>query len=218
MHGSWRIELRRQQDGEADRAGAHDGDRVSGLHLTVQHAALEAGRQDVAQHDERFFVAVRGKVVETHVGMRDAHELRLRAVDGVAEDPAPVAAVRVHAFPAVVALPAGRDTGDDHPIAWMNGRDRRAHLRHDADALVPENPARRHTRQVALQDVQVGTADGGGGDPDDGVGRVLDRRAGRLFPGALARTVIDQRLHATCRGALGLRRRGFGGYSHDSTP
>ena len=88
----------------------------------------------------------------------------------------------------------------------------------DADALVPENPARRHTRHVALQDVQVGAADGGGGDPDDGVGRVLDRRAGLLFPGALARTVIDQRLHATCRGALGLRRRGFGGYSHESTP
>jgi hypothetical protein len=30
--------------------------------------------------------------------------------------------------------------------------------------------------------------------------------------------VIDQRLHATGRGALELRRLGFGGYSHNGTP
>src|SRR6187455_2553181 len=154
--GSWRIELRRQQDGQTDRACTYDGDGVPRLHLPVQHAALETGRQDVAQHDQRVLVAAGGKMVETHVDVRDAPELRLRAVDSVAVEPAPIAAMRVHAFPTVIALPAGRDTGDDHPIAWMNGRDRRAHLRHDADALVPENPAGRHTRQVALQDVQVG--------------------------------------------------------------
>jgi hypothetical protein len=150
--------------------------------------------------------------------MRDPHEFRLGAVDGVAQDPAPVAAMRVHALPAVVARSAGRDTGDDHAVAWTNGRHGGTHVNHDADALVPENPARRHTWQVALQDVQVGTADGRGGDPDDGVRGVLDRRAGRLFPRSLARTVIHQRLHATCGCTLGLRRLEFGGHTHHSPP
>ena len=46
-----RVELRRQQRGQADGPGAHDGHRVARLHLAVQHAALEAGGEDVAQHD-----------------------------------------------------------------------------------------------------------------------------------------------------------------------
>src|SRR4029077_4285502 len=123
-----------------------------------------------------------------HVRMGDPHEFRLRAVDGIAQDPATVAAMRVHALPAVVALSAGRDTGDDHTVAWTNGRHGGTHFHHDADALVPENPAGRHTREVALQDVQVGTADGRGRDPDDGVRGVLDGGPGRLFPRSLART------------------------------
>ena len=54
------VELGRQQRGQADRAGADDGDRAAGLNLAVEHAALEAGRQDIAQHDERFLVRAVG--------------------------------------------------------------------------------------------------------------------------------------------------------------
>ena len=61
-----------------------------------------------AQHDECFLISIRRHVIEARVGMRDPHVFRLRAVDGVPEDPAAVAAVRVHAFPAVLALSAGR--------------------------------------------------------------------------------------------------------------
>ena len=52
-----------------------------GCDLAVEHAALEAGRQDVAQHDQRLFVGALGNRVQAGVGMGNAHELGLRAVD-----------------------------------------------------------------------------------------------------------------------------------------
>ena len=55
-----RIELRGQQRGKADRPGADDRHRGARLNLAVQHAALEAGRQDVAEHHERFFIGAGG--------------------------------------------------------------------------------------------------------------------------------------------------------------
>ena len=92
-----RIELRGQQRRQPDRAGADDRHGVARLHLAVEHAALEAGRQDVAEHHQRFFVGAVGNRIEAGVGVRNANELGLRAVDGVAEDPAAGRAVREHA-------------------------------------------------------------------------------------------------------------------------
>ena len=54
------VELGRQQRGQAHWSGTDDGDRAAGLNLAVEHAALEAGRQDIAQHDERFLVRAVG--------------------------------------------------------------------------------------------------------------------------------------------------------------
>ena len=68
-----------------------------GCDLAVEHAAFEAGRQDVAEHDQRLLVGAVGDGIEAGVGVGDAHVLRLGAVDGVAEDPAAGRAVRVHA-------------------------------------------------------------------------------------------------------------------------
>ena len=45
-----------------------------------------------------------------------------------------------------------------------------------AHRLVAEDVALLHGRHVAVEEVQVGAADGGGGDPHDGVARVLDLR------------------------------------------
>ena len=92
-----RVELRRQQRREADRTGADDRDRAARLYLAVEHAALEAGRQDVAQHDQRLFVGAAGDRVEAGVGVGRADVFGLRAVDLVAENPAAGRAVRVHA-------------------------------------------------------------------------------------------------------------------------
>ena len=107
-----------------------------GLHLAVQHAALEAGRQNVAEHDERLFIAAGGKVVETHVGMRDAHQFRLRAVDRVAEDPAPGGAVGIHLLAAILHIATGADAGDQDMVSRLERGDGRANLVDNTDALM----------------------------------------------------------------------------------
>ena len=45
--------------GEADRAGADDGDDVAGLDLPVEHADLVAGGQDVGEHQQLLVAARR---------------------------------------------------------------------------------------------------------------------------------------------------------------
>lgn len=71
----------------------------------------------------------------------------------------------------------------------------RAGLADDAHALVAQDPAVRHLRHVALQDVQVGAADGRGGDLDDRVGGLANPRPRPLLPGPAAGPVVHQRLH-----------------------
>ena len=58
-----------------------------------------------------------------------------------------------------------------------------------------EDPAAGHGRHVALQNVQVRTADGDGIDTDDRVGVIADYRLRRFFPGLPARSVIDEGSH-----------------------
>jgi hypothetical protein len=134
-------------------------------------------------------------VVEAVVRVRDPDVLGLRAVDEVAEDPATVHAVRVHALLARVALPARGDARDEDAIALREARDGGADLLDDADPLVPEDPAVGHRRHVALHDVEVGAADRGLLDPDDRVGGVAHDRVRLLLPGALPGAVVDERLH-----------------------
>jgi hypothetical protein len=176
-----RIELGREQRGQADGPGAHDGHRAAGRDLAVEHAALEAGRQDVAEHHQRLFVRACGNRVEAGVRMRNAHVLGLRAVDGVAQDPAAGGAVRIHAAAAVLALAARRDARDEHVVAGVERGHAGADGLDDAHALVPEDAARRAARHIALEDVQVGAADGRLADLDDGVARRLDLGLGMVF-------------------------------------
>ena len=78
------VELGGHQRGQSDRAGAHNGDRVAGLHLAVQNTALEACGQDIAEHHRCFFLGVRRECIETGVGIRDAYVFCLSSIDGVA--------------------------------------------------------------------------------------------------------------------------------------
>ncbi len=57
---------------------------------------------------------------------------------------------------------------------------------------MPQDAAGRAAWQVALEDVQVGAADGRPGDPHDGVGGGGDLRLGVVLPGLLAGAVIDK--------------------------
>ena len=124
--------------------------------------------------------------------MGGADELRLGSVDGVAEDPAASGAMGEHALAAVFAFAAGADAGDQHPVAGLEGGDCSADAVDDADALVTENPAGGAAGQVALEDVQVGAANGRLGDADNCVGGIDDHRFGVVLPGLLARSVINE--------------------------
>ena len=102
--------------------------------------------------------------------MRDEQVLGPRAVDGVAEAPAPqrAAALRVRRVQAVEALPARRDGADDHSLPDTELVIQSfAELVDDADGLVSEDQPLAH-RVLPLDDVHVGAADGRRGNPDDG--------------------------------------------------
>jgi len=66
--------------------------------------------------------------VKTSVGMGDAYVVRLRPVDGIAQDPAAVSAMGVHPFSAEVAFQAGSDARDDHLVSHVKFRDARPDL------------------------------------------------------------------------------------------
>ena len=70
-----------------------------------------------------------------------------------------------------------------------------AHFLDDADAFVPENAARRAGRHIALQDVQVGAADGRPGNLYDGVGGCADFGYGTRFQRYPSRSFVDESLH-----------------------
>jgi len=77
-----------------------------------------------------------------------------------------------------VAVPTGHLERDDHPITDLEVADVTAHFLDDAHRLVPEDVPLAHERAQSLVQVQVGSADVGGGHPDDGVGGLLDRGVG----------------------------------------
>jgi hypothetical protein len=61
---------------------------------------------------------------------------------------------------------------------------------------VAEDASLFHGGDVALEEVQIGSADGGGLDLDDRVGRLMDGRLRDVVPGLVARPVIDEGLDA----------------------
>lgn len=94
----WYKELRGEQGCKPDRSGVNDGDTAPGLDFPVELPALEAGGQNVAEHHQRLFVRANRNRVQARIGIRNAHELGLRAIDAVAEDPSAGSAVRIHAL------------------------------------------------------------------------------------------------------------------------
>ena len=116
----------------------------------------------------------------------------------MAEDPAAAAgAEAVAALLAEAAAAAGGDAGDEHAVARLERRDRGADLDDRADGLVAEDRPGLHLGDVALEDVQVGSADRRRVDADDRVRRLLDARIRDLVPGALAGAVVDERFHGS---------------------
>ena len=186
---------------QSDRPGADDRDHVAGLDATVLDPDLKPGREDVRQHHALRVADRVGHLVQRRLGVRHAHELGLGAVDQVTEHPANprralvAEAVREDPLLAEAAATARLDARDDHLVADRELGHVAAELDDLPDALVAEDPTRRHGRYVPLHDVQIGAADRRRVDPDDGVGRLLDLRFRHVLPGLLAGSVIHERFH-----------------------
>ena len=101
-----RVKLRRQQGGHAHRARPDYHHTVTRLDLAGEHADLEAGRQNVAEHHQRFFIRAGGYRVQAVVGMGNTHIFGLGTVNRMAQNPAAVSAMGVHLPPAVGATAA----------------------------------------------------------------------------------------------------------------
>ena len=72
-----------------------------------------------------------------------------------------------------------------------------ADLLDDADPLVAEDRCRDFMPGIVPADhVQVGAADGAGGEPDDRVGRLLDLRLGDVVEADVPDPVEDDGLHS----------------------
>ncbi|GDY47491.1 hypothetical protein SANT12839_083730 [Streptomyces antimycoticus] len=189
-------EVRRGDRGQPDRPGAHHHDRIARPHLAVEDAHLVGGGEDIRQQDGVMALGRPRQRIRGQIGERHPDVLGLGAVDHAPENPAPaVTALSVVALPAEAAVAAGRDAGEQHPVAGPDLADIGTGLDDLADPLVAEHPAGADARQLAAEDMQIGAADGRGVDPDDGVGGGLEFGVGHLLPGGLLRPVEDECFH-----------------------
>src|SRR5580700_6584096 len=196
-------QLRAGDRGQADRARADYGDEITRADVAVEHADLVAGGEDIGQHEGLLVAEAAGYAVGGGVGERDADVLGLGAIDLVAEDPAAGAqALPVAAFAAEPAGPAGADAGDQRAVTARQRVHAVTDLDDRPDGLVAEDPALVHRGHVALEDVQVGTADGGRVDPHDGVVIADDLWVRYLFPGLLTGTVVNDGSHDCLLGSF----------------
>ena len=191
-----REQLGRHDRGQTDGAGTDDRHGVAGLDAAVEDAALERGREDVGEKEHLLVRQLVRHLVDGRVCERHARVLGLKAVDQVAEDPATSArAESVTSLLAEAAAPARRDARDEDTVALHERRDRAADGDDGTDRLVAEDRPRLHLGHIALEDVQIGPADGGRVDPDDRVCRIDDGGVGNVLPGSLSRPVVDEGLH-----------------------
>ena len=122
-----RVQLRRHDRREADRAGTDDRDRVARLDAPVEHADLVGRRQDVGEEEHLLVAQPLRHLVDRGVRERHPCELGLEPVDQMAEDPA--AAAGAEAVVTLLAEPAATargDARDEHTIARRDRRNRGA--------------------------------------------------------------------------------------------
>jgi hypothetical protein len=103
--------------------------------------------------------------------------------------------VRIHASSAKITFQTGSDTRDDDLVSYVKLRNALSGLLNDTDAFVAKNATLGYRREIALQDVKIGPADGGSCNSYDRIPRILDRGTWLVFPPGLAGTVINQRFH-----------------------
>src|SRR3977135_2627952 len=193
-----RKELCRKQSREPDRSCTNNCNSGSWLNFTVEHAALKACRQDVAQHDQRFLIGIVRDPVQTRVSVGNAHILGLCPVDGVAENPSAVDTMRVHALSAILAFPACADARNENPFSWFECRDSWPNGFNETYAFVTEHATWSARGDIALEDVKVGTADSGLGNLNNRICWLRNCRLWPLFEGLFSWALKYQCLHKRC--------------------
>jgi hypothetical protein len=166
-----RVQLGSHDGGQADRAGSDDRPGVAGLDPAVEDTDLVAGGKYVGQHEELLVADRLGCEVGGGVGVGHPYVFGLGAVDEVTEDPAAATQTLARmAVAAVAATSACADARHQHPVTGRDGGHARAYFFDGPKRLTSQDAPVGDLTHVTVQDVQVAPADGGGIDPDDGVG------------------------------------------------
>ena len=163
--------------------------------MLVGHAVGDLDRADVGVGHAEILGLAAGKAAQ-HV--RVAEQARRRLAHRLAGD----LGVGVRGVAERVQLPLAEPAGaardrerHDDAVALLELRDGRPDLDDLAHRLVAEDVARLHRRHVAVVEVEVGAADGGRGDLDDHVARILDLRVGDGVDPDVALAVPANRPH-----------------------
>lgn len=114
----------------------------------------------------------------------------------MSEGPAATAgALAVPGFATESAGAARGDAGNQDVVAGTHLAHGGTHFLDSAHRLVAQDAARFHLRYVALEDVQVGAADGHRVNADDDVRVRFQIWVWHLVPAALAGAVVDECVH-----------------------
>ena len=136
-----------------------------------------------------------GEVAERHPCV-----LRLDAIDGVAQGPpSSCGALPVAGLSTESTAAARGDARDQDVVTRLDVPHCGAHFLDRADRFVSQDATRLHLRHVALEDVEVGSADGDRVDADDHVRVRLEGGIGYLLPLTLAGSVVDECAHGFLR-------------------
>src|SRR5690606_28039710 len=198
----------RTGDGElVHRAAAEHGDGITGADLRHFRAEV-AGGEDIREQDRLVVGDGVGNLDQADIGVGNTGLFRLQAIEAATgfrpaeKGGAGLGAVRVGAIalgviagPAVGAVATGNGGGDDHPVAHLQVAHIGAQGFDDADALVPEDSAWAHTADAATDKMQVGTADGRGGQADNGIGGLMQYRIRYLFQAYVTDIVKNDGFH-----------------------
>ena len=178
-----------------------------------------AGGEDVGEEEHLLVGEAVGNLEGTHVRVGHAHVFGLASGEAaehvrVAEEARGRMAHRLRGDLAVAvgAVAAARRASSGRRSTlrtrWLKGTMTRSpflsfltlapDLHHLAHGLVAEDVATLHGRHVAVQQVEVRTADGGAGDPDDGVARLLEDRIRGRFVANVTVAMPADRLHRVC--------------------
>jgi len=190
-----RVELRRQKRRQSHGTSTCDRDPIAGLNLAIEDAALKARWEDVTQHDQGFFIGIRRNGIKAGIGVRDSHKFRLRTVDGIAQNPAPGFAVRIHSPTTVITHAARRNAGNKNAVTLPEAGHRSAHVVNDADALMSENASTRARGYIAFEYVKIRPANGCPGNPHDCVRNSLNDGFGSFQKRFLARSLKNKSFH-----------------------